>query len=65
MSKDYFILNQSKVVYKPGHYDEEDALKLARTWSCRYPGRLFTVVKIVSMFRAPRRPRQSIMKRGK
>ena len=58
MSKTTFILNRSKVVYTPGHYDEEEAKKLAQTWARRHPGRTYTVVTIVETYRVPRGKRK-------
>lgn len=51
MSIGYYVLNNSRVVYTPGHYDEETAKMLARKWADRYPGRTYRVVALVETYK--------------
>lgn len=55
MSKNYFILSNSKVVYSPGHYDNETADALAQSWAKRSPGRTFTVVMKMNVYKFPKK----------
>jgi hypothetical protein len=54
MGKDYFILNNGRVFYGPGHYEEEVAENIARRAAENNPGRTYTVVQIISKFQKPK-----------
>lgn len=55
MSKDYFILNRGRVIYAPGHYDREDAERIARNEADRNPTKTYTVVHVIAKFQFPRK----------
>jgi len=58
MPKQFYVLNAGRVVYAPGHYDQEAAESVARNASEREPGKTFTVVQEMAAFYQPpkRRP---------
>lgn len=58
MSRDYFIINASRVVYAPGHDTAEDALSIAQNACRREKGKTFTVVKVVDSFCSPKEPKE-------
>lgn len=52
MSKNYFVLRGSKVVYSPGHYDLESAEAVAKRVSTEHPKSIVRVVKTVESYMA-------------
>ena len=50
MAKEFFVLRGGKVVYKHGHYNREDAEKVARIASRQHPRTTIHVVRIETQY---------------
>lgn len=60
MAKEFFVLNNGRVLYAPGHYEQKDAETIAENAARRHPGRTFTVVRIVGKYQVE--PEQGSLK---
>jgi hypothetical protein len=56
MSKEYFLLHNGKVVYRPGHYDIEGARAVLKHIREKHPRAKLTIVKIVETYCAIPKP---------
>lgn len=54
MPKEYFVIRAGRVVYSPGHYDLDGALKVKDTTLFLHPKATVTIVKIESVWQAPK-----------
>jgi hypothetical protein len=45
--KSFYILRNGRVVYSPGHYDEDDALRIATKAAHENPRATFKVVQVL------------------
>lgn len=50
MATEYFVLRNGKVVYEPGHYDEDGATGVAKNEARAHPNEDVHVVKIVCCY---------------
>lgn len=50
MGKEYYVLRNGKVVYRPGHYDLEGARAVAKLEGERHPKATILIVKEVESY---------------
>ena len=54
MPKSYFVINDGRIVYRPGHYDEEGACRVARNAALLRKGREYKVFMEVCSYKFPK-----------